>query len=120
MIHLAKVANYPILCWRYSLTGYQAKKLTQTEENLLYETHFALCGFFIPQMPCFTIDNVSVEIRHFNEALMHRLCFDPREDLALLKQKIDYASPGEIVMLEYPPLSLNVELVNADPSKYAQ
>ena len=122
MILFAKVAKYPILCWRHPLTGYQAEKLTQAEENLLYATHFALCGFFIPQMPCFTIDNVSVQIGHFNgaQALMHSLCFDPREDMALLQKKIDNASSGEIVMLEYPPLSVNVELVNADPSKYTQ
>ena len=122
MILFARVANYPILCWRHPLTGYQAEKLTQAEENLLYATHFALCGFFIPQMPCFTIDNVSVQIGHFNgaQALMHSLCFDPREDMALLQKKIDNASSGEIVMLEYPPLSVNVELVNADPSKYTQ
>ena len=73
-------------------------------------------------MPCFTIDNVSVQIGHFNgaQALMHSLCFDPREDIALLQQKIDNTSPGVIVMLQYSPLSVNVELVNADTSKYTQ
>ena len=51
---------------------------------------------------------------------MHSLCFDPREDIALLQQKIDNTSPGVIVMLQYSPLSVNVELVNADTSKYTQ
>ena len=97
MILFSKIAKYPI----HPLTGYQAVKLTQAEENLLFATQFALCGLFISQMPCFTIDNVSVQIGHFNGAqvLMHSLCFDPREDMALLEQKIHNASPGEIIML---------------------
>ena len=120
MILFAKIARYPILCWRHQLTGQQAQRLTQAEENLLYATHFALCGFFIPQMPCFTIDNVAVHLGHFNgaQALMHSLSFDPREDMQLLQQKISDANPGDIVMLTYPPLSVNVELPNVVPSKY--
>jgi hypothetical protein len=89
MILFAKMTRYPVFCWHHALTGYQAETLTQAEENLLYSTHFALSGFYVQQMPCFTIDNVVVHIGHFNgaHAIMHSLCFDPREDMQVLQQK---------------------------------
>jgi hypothetical protein len=118
MILFAKMARYPVFCWCHVLTGYQTERLRQAEENLLYS--FALSEFFILQILCFTIDNIADHIGHFNgvHAIMHSLCFDPREDMQVLQQKIESASPGKMIMMQYAPLSVNVQLVNPNPSIY--
>ena len=42
---------------------------------------------------------------------MHSLNFDPREDLLSLYRRIAEAAPGEIVLLDFPPYCVNVELL---------
>jgi hypothetical protein len=49
---------------------------------------------------------------------MHSLTLDPREDLEGVKLRISKAKPAEEIALMFPPISVNVELLNVDLSKY--
>ncbi len=50
--------------------------------------------------------------------VLHSLTLDPREDLKGLLNRLKKAKPAEEIALLYPPISVNVELLNADISKF--
>ena len=74
-------------------------------------------------MICFLNENINPgkKIGNGSMGFMHSLCLDPKEDLVELRSKIEKAEPGELIVLRYPPISLNVRLANAkeDPLQAA-
>ena len=121
VLRFAHLVASPILMWRNFLCGKQAGCLTAEERELLYATHQALTGKFVPGCPCSCLDNVNPKKGISNGARnrMHSLILDPREDEQSLLKKIERASPAEIIMLDYPPVAIVVELLDADLTKYS-
>lgn len=121
MKQYAKMAGFPVICWRNSLCGSDAAALTAAETNILFATHPALCGFFVPEMLCFGKDNIHTALGLFNGARykMHSLTFDPDEDLPAFNRRITKALAGDTIMLDFPPLSVNVEVLDAKLGNYS-
>jgi hypothetical protein len=118
----AKIMGYPIIAWRNPLHGANAASLTAAEINQLYKTHIALSGFFVPGAPSYGKQNINCSIGLFNGARqkLHSITFDPHEEKVSLFQKLSQAQPGDLIVLEYPPLSVNVEILDATPDMYLQ
>ena len=120
-LRFAMITGHAIIMWRNALCGKQAAGLSAEEKELLYATHQALTGKFVPGMPSTCLDNINPRKGQSNGArgLLHSLTLDPREDLDGLQRKIRKAKPAEEIALLYPPISVNMELLNADLSKYS-
>jgi hypothetical protein len=67
---LAKAAGLPIVSWRNALHRANAAFLTAAESNLLYSTHPALSGFFVPNAPAYGKTNTNTAVGLFNCAWM--------------------------------------------------
>ena len=122
MKHFSKAAAYPIIWWRNALHGANAAALTAAETNQLYSTHFALSGFFVPGAPAYGKSNYNTSIGLFNGARMtlYSITVDPSEDQSALNEKLRKAQPGELIMLNAPPLSVQVEISDAAPGTYTE
>jgi hypothetical protein len=106
----AKAAGLPIVSWRNALHGANAASLTAAESNLLYSTHPALSGFFVPNAPAYGKTNTNTAVGLFNGARMrlYSLVLDKSEDLSSFTRKLQLAQPGELVVLQFPPFSVQV------------
>jgi hypothetical protein len=116
----AKAAHFPIISWRNALHGTNAASLTATESNLLYATHPALSGFFVPGAPSYGKMNLNTTLGLFNGARMrlYSLALNKAEDKQSLAQKLRTTQPGEVVVLEHPPFSVQVEITDAPPDTF--
>ncbi len=117
----ALVTGQPIIMWRYPLCGKQAASLSAEEKELLYSTHPSLTGVFIHGMPCTCLDNINPRKGLCNGARLrlHSLTLDPREDLESILRMIRKANDEDVIALNYPPISMNVEVIHADLSRYS-
>jgi hypothetical protein len=120
ILRFAIITGQPIIMWRNPLCGKQAAGISIEEKELLYATHQALTGKYVPGMPGTCLDNVNPRkgISNGTRIIEHSITLDPREDLDSLLQRIRRAKPAESIALLYPPISVNVEIVNADLSKF--
>ena len=118
----AKAAGYPIICWRNHLHGSCAAMLTSAESTQLYSTHPALSGFFVPGAPAYGKVNTNTYIGLFNgtRMRMYSLVLDSAEDLISLHAKLRAAQPADIVMLEHPPFSVTVEIIDAPIDSFTE
>ena len=116
----ARLAGYPILCWRNPLHGSAAAALNSAESNRLYSTHPALSGFFCPGCPAYGKSNINPAKGIFNGAAMtlHSITISPEEDKVTFNQKMQNAQPGQMILLQHPPYAVQVEILNADPATY--
>ena len=116
----AKAARYPVICWRHLLHGSNAAMLTSAESTQLYTTHPALSGFFVPGAPAYGRTNTNTFIGLFNGARMnlHSLILDKCEDRISLNTKLQAAQPGDLVLLQYPPFSVQVQVTDAPIGSY--
>jgi hypothetical protein len=82
--------------------------------------HQALTGKYVPGMPGTWLDNVNQRkgISNGTRIIEHSITLDPRQDLDSLLQRIRRAKPAKKIALLYPPISVNVEIVNADLSNF--
>lgn len=120
ILRFALITGQPIIMWRNPLCGKVAAGLSVEERERLYATHQALTSKYVPGMPGTCMDNINPKKGQSNGArnTSHSLTLDPREDLASVSRRVRNAKPAEEIALLYPPISVNVELVNADLSKY--
>jgi hypothetical protein len=116
----AKAAGRPLISWRNPLHGSNAASLTAAETNLLYLTHPALSGFFLPGTPAFVETNTKTQLGLFNDARMrlYFLALDKSEDKPPFTRKLQLAQPGELAVLRYPPFSVLVEITDAPPDTF--
>ena len=116
----AKLNNLPIICWRNPLHGSAAAALNSAETNRLFSTHPALSGFFCPGAPAYGKTNVNPAKGIFNGSalILHSITISPDEDRASFDQALHTATPAQLVILHHPPFSVQVEILNADPSTY--
>ena len=116
----ARINNLPIICWRNPLHGAAAAALNSAETNRLFSTHPALSGFFCPGAPAYGKTNVNPTKGIFNGSplILHSITISPDEDRAAFNQALDTATPAQLVILHHPPFSVQVEVLNADPSTY--
>ena len=119
-LNYANISGNPILCWRNPLHRSAAAGLNSVETNRLYSTHPALYGFFCPGAPAYgkTIINPTKGI--FNGAAMtlHSIALIPDEDRTSFNKKIVNATSAQLIILHQSPFSVQVEILNADPSTY--
>ena len=118
----SKAVNFPIISWRNNLHGTNAASLTATETNLLYATHPSLSGFFVPGAPAYGKTNLNTQVGLFNGARMklYSLSLDKNENKQSLIQKLRSTRPGEVVVLDYPPFSVQVEITDAPPDTFTR
>ncbi len=116
----SKAAGYPIISWRNALHGTHASLLTAAESNNLYSTHPALSGFFVPGCPAYGRVNHNTRLGLYNgsKMILHSLTLDKNEDRLTLNNKIRSAQPGDVVVLQYPPYSVQVELVKSQSDTF--
>ena len=121
MIRFAILSSQVIFVWRNALCGKAAAGITAEERQLLYSTHQALSGKFIYGMPSTLLDNINPKknLSNGTRFKMHSMCLDPREDLDDLITRISKAKPSDEILLFYPPISVNVEIPDADPTRYS-
>ena len=112
--NFATIMGYPIIAWRNRLHGANAASLTATEINNLYASHPALSGFFVPGAPGYGKQNINTSIGLHNgtKFRLHSITFDPLENLPQVFQKLNKAKPADLIVLEHPPLSVNVEILD--------
>ena len=117
----AQIAGYPILCWRNPLHGSAAAALNAAESNRLFSSHPALSGFFCPGAPAYGKTNVNCSKGIFNGAAMklHSITIHMQEDRSALNEKLQNAVPGQIVILQHVPYSVQVEILNPIPGTYS-
>lgn len=115
----ARARNSGILSWRNPLCGKNAARLSEDEIEHLYRTHPPLTSFFLPGAPCFLLDNWNPGKGLFNgtPAVQHSIVLDPRENREDLQDRIKHSQPGKFVMLQYPPIYVNVSLKETTLSK---
>ena len=120
LLRFAMITGSPIFGWRNPLCGKQAAGLSAEEKNILYATHQPLTGKFVPGMPGACQDNINPKKGYSNgtRGVAHSLTLDPREDLPSLLLQVSKAKPAEMIALSFPPISVNVEILNADLSKF--
>lgn len=116
----AKLSGYPILCWRNPLHGAAAAALNGAESNSLYASHPALSGFFCPGAPAYGKSNINTGKGLFNGAAMrlHSITVHADENKAVLDENIQSAEPGQVIVLLHVPISVQVEILDADPTTY--
>ena len=114
----AKSAGFPIISWRNALHGSCASQLTAAESNGLYSSHPALSGFFVPGCPAYGRVNHNTSLGLYNGSKMslHSLTLDKNEDRIALNNKIHSARPGDVIVLQYPPYSVQVEISSQSDS----
>ena len=117
----SKAAGFPIISWRNALHGTSASLLTAAESNNLYATHPALSGFFVPGCPAYgrVNHNTSLGLYNGSKMILHSLTLDKNEDRINLNNKIRSAQPGDVVVLQYPPYSVQVELVKSQSDTFS-
>ena len=118
----AKAAGFTIICWRNLLHGSNAALLTSAECSHLYSTHPALSGFFVPGAPAYGKTNTNTFIGLFNGARMrlYSLVLDSAEDRISFDAKLRAAQPGDLVLLQHPPFSVQVEITDAPIDSFAE
>ena len=117
----SKAAGFPIISWRNALHGTSASLLTAAESNLLFGTHPALSGFFVPGCPAYgrVNHNTSLGLYNGSKMILHSLTLDKIEDRLALNNKIRSALPGDVVVLQHPPYSVQVELVKSQSDTFS-
>ena len=118
----AKAGRFPIISWRYALHGTNASLLTAAETNNLYATHPALSGFFVPGAPAYGRVNTNTTLGLYNgtKMILHSLTLHEHEDRTALNTNLGTTPPGEVIVLSYPPYSVQVEIVPANPDSFSQ
>jgi hypothetical protein len=118
----AQAAGFPIICWRNLLHGANAALLTSAESTQLYSTHPALSGFFVPGAPCYGKTNTNTYIGLFNGTRMkqYSLVLDSSEDRISLDAKLRAAQPGELVLLQHPPFSVQMQIIDAQLGTFTE
>ena len=108
----AKAASFPIISWRNALHGTSASQLTAAESNAIYSSHPALSGFFVPGCPAYgrVNQNTSLGLYNGTKMILHSLTLDKDEDRIALNQKLQSTRPGDVIVLQYPPYSVQVEI----------
>lgn len=117
----AKAAGFPIISWRNILHGTNAALLTASELNRLCASHPALGGFFVPGAPACGKSNINTSIGLFNGAKMtlHSITLDQSEDTVAFNTKLRSTLPGELVVLQFPPYSVQVEITDTPPDDFS-
>jgi len=116
ILRFARLTGNCIIMWENPLCGKQAAGLSHEEKRMLYATHQALSGKFVPGLPSVFQDNISPIKGMSNGARckQHSLILDPRENKARLLDRIAKAKPAETIVLDFPPLAVVVELLDVD------
>lgn len=114
----AKAAGFPIISWRNALHGTSASQLTAAESNAIYSSHPALSGFFVPGCPAYgrVNHNTSLGLYNGSKMILHSLTLDKNEDKISLNSKILSTRPGNVIVLQYPPYSVQVEIISDSSS----
>ncbi len=115
-------AGFPIICWRNLLHGANTALLTATESTQLYSTHPALSGFFVPGAPCYgkTNNNTYIWLFHGTRMKQYSLVLDSSEDSIALAVKLRAAKPGKLVLLQHPPFSVQIKIINAQSDTFTE
>jgi hypothetical protein len=79
-----------------------------------------LVSVCVPGAPAYGKMNLNTSLGLFNGARMklYSLALDKNENKQTLTQKLHSAQPGEVVVLEYPPFSVQVEITDAPPETF--
>ena len=131
LVAYAKEHKTCILSWRSPLSSQKeteyARHLTPVEIERLYLSHRALTGYFCPGVTSYVIDNINTDKGIVNGAhcTQHSITLstntpEEKEYHASLLQRIAAAEPGEVIMLDCCPVSINVEITHADLTKYSK
>ena len=119
-LRFALITGQPIIMWRNPFCGKQAAGLCVEEKEMLYSSHQALTSKFVVRLRSACQDNINPRkgLSNGTGVELHSLTLDPREDLKQLLKRLEKAEPAEEIALLYPPISVNVELLNPDLSKF--
>jgi len=120
---LAKNRGVPLITWRKNCTGSIIQQTKAKEEIFeqtgimedLYSLDSGLVYLFVKGAPAYITENVNPGLGLANGTLvyLHSLSFGdkvPAEDIAIIERRINSASPGERVHLDFPPTFVNVQL----------
>ena len=118
----AKAGGFPIISWRNLLHGTNAALLTGAETNSLFASHPSLSGFFVPGAPAYGKVNTNTSLGLYNgtKFTLHSLTLSEHEDKIGLRNKLRSALPGEIVVLNFPPFSVQVEIESAQSDSFSK
>ena len=130
LIAFAKKNKTCILAWQNPLTSESesdsARHLPPAMTQQLYTNHRALTGYFCPGVTSYVIDNISTSKSIVNGAhcTQHSITLASETmadqiELNRIQGAMAVAVPGQIVWLQRCPLSVNVEISNADLTAYS-
>lgn len=104
--------NTVVIRWRKNLHFWSGRphNTEKAEKALLEDPVF--WQFFVPGAPAYIVTNINVkkQIANGTEATCHSLTLRDASKLNVLEEAIRSSSPGTIIDLDIPPLSVNVEL----------
>ncbi len=93
-------------------------QLTAAESNAIYYSHPALSGFFVPGCPAYGRVNHNTALGLYNgsKMILHSLTLYKNEDRISLNNKILSTRPGNVIVLQYPPYSVQAEIISESSS----
>jgi hypothetical protein len=120
-IRFAYNKGVPVIRWRAKLTG-DYKNANPTISQSLFDNYPELWNTFVQGAGVVITDNInpSKGIGNGVEGHLHSLSFDPSigtEKIRSIMNLVERAAPGQVVYLDDPPLSVNVELYRDEEDK---
>ena len=77
-------------------------------------------SYFVAGAPAFLIDNISFsrQLSNGTPVTLHSIILDPREDRDHLLDRLINSTESDDILLEFPPLYINVSVDNANPDAF--
>jgi hypothetical protein len=120
-IRFAYNNGVPVIRWRAKLTG-DYKSASPTVTQSLFDNYSELWNTFVQGAGVVITDNInpSKGIGNGVDGHLHSLSFDPSlgsEKIRSIMNLVERAQPGQVLYLDDPPLSVNIELYRDEEEK---
>jgi len=115
----AKHHSTYIFKWRSQIISWKNKPRNVGDRQAIVESNGCFWETFVPEADAFLTYNVNNDLGLANGSpvSMHSISFSSEDQLLSVKSKIDSLPPGSEIVLDSPPCSINVRVLESLDSK---